>query len=119
MTHGALAQGTTKVQVRGGQQKSVAGGKVRIKLVSVEDSRCPANFKCRMAGNAKVMAEVSVRGGETRILEFNTYAREGDGAGQIDAYHLKLTSLTPVPRSKQKLRTRDYIATFSVVGPKR
>jgi hypothetical protein len=110
----SFAQAQGQMQLRAGQQKSMANGKVRVKFISVtEDSRCPADVDCVWAGNAKVKVQVWVRGGETKVFEFNTNTREK--AGQADAYRVELVSLTPARHSKRKIRQNDYRATFSII----
>jgi hypothetical protein len=109
----SLAQAQNQMQLRVGQQKSMANGKVRVKLISVtEDSRCPVNVDCVWAGNAKVTVQVVVRGGETKILELNTNTREKGGTA--DAYRVQLESLTPARRSNRKIRQSDYRAIVSI-----
>ena len=108
----AFAQGENTT-LRVGQQKTTAGGKVRVKLISVmEDSRCPTDVDCVWAGNAKVKVRVFVRGGETKTFELNTSGP--DKAGQADAYRVQLESLTPGRKSNKNIRQRDYRVTFSI-----
>ncbi len=110
----SFAQAQNQMQLRVGQQKSMANGKVRVKFISVmEDSRCPADVDCVWAGNAKVKIQVWVRGGETKIFELGTNG--GEKAGQADAYRVELVSLTPARHSKKKIRRNDYRATFSII----
>jgi len=111
LTQAAFAQ--DQVQLRIGQQKTVANGRVKIKFISVtEDSRCPADVNCVWAGNARVKVRVIVRGGETKTFELNTNTR--DKAGQADAYRVQLESLTPAKKSNRNIRQRDYRATISI-----
>ncbi len=109
----SFAQAQTQMQLRVGQQKSMANGKVRVKFISVmEDSRCPSDVNCIWAGNAKVKIQVIVRGGETKVFELNTNTPEK--AGQADAYRVQLESLTPYPRSNRKIRRNDYRLVISI-----
>lgn len=101
------------MQLRVGQQKSMANGKVRVKFISVmEDSRCPSDVNCIWAGNAKVKVQVIVRGGETKIFELNTNTNAKGGTA--DAYRVQLESLTPYPRSNRKIRRNDYRLVISI-----
>src|ERR1041384_3056329 len=94
LAQASFAQAQNQMQLRVGQQKSVANGKVRVRFISVtEDSRCPADVDCVWAGNAKVKVQVWVRGGETKVFELSTNTREK--GGQADAYRVELVSLTP------------------------
>lgn len=112
------AQGTSEVTLRVGQERRVASGRVRIKLISVtNDSRCPENARCVWAGNAKVKVQVRVRGGETRVLELNTSERgpgTGPTGGNVDSYRVKLENLTPGRMTNRTIRQKDYRATFSI-----
>jgi hypothetical protein len=113
LSQAVFAQAQEQVQIRGGQQKRVANGKVRITFISVtEDSRCPINAKCIWAGNAKVKIQVSVRGGETKTFVLNTNG--GDHAGTADAFRVQLEDLTPGKQTSRPLRQRDYRVTLSV-----
>jgi hypothetical protein len=110
----SFAQAQDQIQLRAGQQKTMANGRVKIKFISVtEDSRCPADVNCVWAGNARVKIRVIVRGGETRVFEINT--NTGAKGDQADAYRVQLESLTPAKKSNRNIRQRDYRATFSVV----
>ena len=114
LAQASFAQAQNQMQLRVGQQKSVANGKVRVRFISVtEDSRCPADVDCVWAGNAKVKVQVWVRGGETKVFELSTNTREK--GGQADAYRVELVSLTPARHSKRKIRQNDYRATFSII----
>jgi hypothetical protein len=113
LAQAGFAQAQDQVEIRGGQQKRVANGKVRITFISVtEDSRCPINAKCIWAGNAKVKIQVSVRGGETRTFVLNTNG--GDRAGTADAYRVQLEDLSPGKQTSRPIRQRDYRVTVSI-----
>lgn len=108
-----FAQAQDQVELRGGQQKRAANGRVTITFLSVtQDSRCPMNAKCIWAGNATAKIKVSVRGGETRTFLLNTMGK--DNAGTADAYRVQLEGLEPGKLASRPIRQRDYRVTLSV-----
>ncbi|HZG52521.1 MAG TPA: hypothetical protein VEZ40_10340 [Pyrinomonadaceae bacterium] len=103
--------------LRVGQEVSVAGQNLNVKLVSVpEDSRCPKGVNCIWAGNARVMLQVSPAKGRPAKLELNTNAREAaDGAGGgFGQYLFKLVEVAPYPVEGQTIGASSYTVTLVV-----
>jgi hypothetical protein len=109
--HSAEAQVNRQVKVRINQQKIVTG-RLAIKVVSVEDSRCPIGTQCVWAGNAKVRVRVTNARGATQVFDLNTniQPRTVTFAG----YEIKLTNVNPRPANNVRINYNAYTATFSV-----
>lgn len=102
-------------KLRPGQQVSVKGTKLRIKFTAVnEDSRCPLDVTCVWAGNAMIRLWItSGRGGKALILNTNKSSTLSDEA-QFQGFKLRLVTLSPYPRTDQKIAPSDYTATLLV-----
>jgi hypothetical protein len=108
----AIAAIPENVTLRVGQEKRVAGGELKVKMVAVtEDSRCPVGTTCVWAGNAKIKVQITGKRG-SKIFEFNTTM--GPKGDSLEGWSVMLDSLTPVPRAGHKTDTRSYIATFTI-----
>jgi hypothetical protein len=109
----AQAQVNQEFRLQVNRQKTVAGGRLTVKFLSVlEDSRCPADANCVWAGNAKVQIKVSRGRGKAKIFELNTNL-----APQIvtfEGYEIKMGRLTPHPRTNIRINRNGYTATFTV-----
>jgi hypothetical protein len=101
------------VNVRAGQQVSVAAYKLRILFVAVrEDSRCPEGVQCVWAGNARVALTLSGAGARTASVELNTMTAPREIA--YANYTIRLISLAPRPVQDGRPKARDYVATFVI-----
>ena len=108
----ANAQRAQQVSVRINNQKSVMSNRLRIKFVSVEDSRCPQDANCIWAGNAKVTIRVTNSRGQSQTFDLNTNL-EGKSA-RFDGYEIALGSVSPFPRSNVRINRNGYTASFTV-----
>lgn len=108
----AEAQTGRQVKLRVNQQKTVFGG-LNVRFVSViEDSRCPADANCVWAGNAKVRIQVKKSRGGWKTLELNSNLNPKTVT--FEGYEIKLTALTPYPRSNIRINRNGYTATLVV-----
>jgi hypothetical protein len=101
------------LEVRVGQEATVAAHKLKIKFVAVrEDSRCPEGVQCIWAGNARVALKLTRARMRAATVELNTTTepREITYAN----YTIKLTNLAPRPVQDRQTNTRDYVATLFV-----
>ncbi len=95
----APAQTTESVTVQRGEQRSAAGGKLKVRFIGVtEDSRCPVGATCVWAGNAKVKIELIRRHKAPKVIELNTGL--DPRALVVGGYEIKLTAVTPRPGEK-------------------
>jgi hypothetical protein len=79
------------------------------------DSRCAVDVQCVWEGDGVVAVTASQPGHDTATLELHTTT---SGGGQLEARYgdflVKLTALSPQPRSTERIRAEDYRATLRV-----
>jgi hypothetical protein len=107
----AEAQVNRQVKVRINQQKIVTG-RLAIKVVSVEDSRCPIGTQCIWAGNAKVRIRVTNARGAAQTFDLNTNLQPKTVI--FSGYEIRLTNVNPRPANNVRINRNAYTATFSV-----
>jgi hypothetical protein len=76
------------------------------------DSRCPIDVQCVSAGDAIVAIAVSLPAGGRVDRELHT--RPDLAETVVNDYTIRLTSLTPSPRTDRPIRPDDYIATLII-----
>lgn len=76
------------------------------------DSRCPIDVQCVSAGDAVVAISVTPPGGARVERELHTQL--GGTETVINDYTIKLTALTPSPRSNRPVDPDAYVATLTV-----
>jgi hypothetical protein len=108
----AEAQTTSQISLLAGKQKTVTRDKIKIKFVSVEDSRCPQGVDCIWAGNAKVTIKVTNRKGESKTFDLNTNLEVK--AVKFEGYEIKLGNVTPYPKANVPISPNGYTAGFTV-----
>jgi aspartyl/asparaginyl-tRNA synthetase len=108
----ANAQKTEQATVAVNQQKKLSRSKLKIKFISVEDSRCPEDVTCVWAGNAKVTIKVTNRKGESKTFDLNTSLQPQ--SAKFDGYEIKLGEVTPHPKSNIRINANGYNAVFIV-----
>ena len=106
------AQTTQQATVNVNQQKKFSRSKLTIKLVSVEDSRCPRDVNCVWAGNAKAVFKISSSKGKSQTFNLNTNLEAR--AVKFEGYEIKLGEVTPYPRSSIEIKQNEYAVTFVV-----
>lgn len=96
-----------------GQNAELQNEFLRIKFVAVtEDSRCPSDFLCDWAGNAKVAITIQKNKDLTVKDTLNTYSYP-----QINwsvGYQIKLVKLEPYPKNYETIPQSEYVATFVI-----
>ena len=108
----AEAQTTQQFSLPAGKQKIVTRDKIKIKFVSVEDSRCPQGVTCVWAGNAKVTIKVTNRKGESKTFDLNTNLEVR--SVKFEDYEIKLVSVEPYPKANAPTGATGYTASFSL-----
>ncbi len=101
------------------QKGTDLGSDMNIKIVSVQDSRCPTNTNCFVAGEAKIILEVT-KGGKASNVTLKAKGNcEGDdgkcgnsttAAGQ----KIQLLNLYPYPEGNDKIEQGNYTAKIQV-----
>lgn len=80
----------------------IASEDLHLKVIKVQDSRCPLNTNCIQAGKGKVFVEIK-KGNttETKTLEAKGSCHETDGSCgksiNYNGYKITLITLTPYP----------------------
>lgn len=110
--YGVSAQNVQEVTVRVKTQKSVMRDRLRIKLVAVEDSRCPQDVNCVWAGNAKVTIKVTNRNGKSETFDLNTSIDVK--SVRFGGYEITLGKVAPYPASNVRINPNGYTASFTV-----
>jgi len=96
-----------------GQSASIDGEKLVIKFKAVlEDSRCPTNALCVLAGNGKVEFEVLDINGENKTIILNT--EDEPRLALLKGHKLKLVSLNPPRIDGVSISPGDYSVTLHV-----
>ena len=101
---------TLRVQIN--REKRSPKSKMTVRFVElVEDSRCPTDTNCIWAGNAKIKVRLT-RNGRSRVVMLETNG--SDKSQSFEGYEIKLTDLTPHPRSNIRINRNGYIAILQV-----
>ena len=80
-----------------------------------QDSRCPVDVQCFVAGDATVRLVLSGAGAAEATVELHTNAEpRSTSRGR---YEVELVDLKPVPRSNRPVPAADYVAVLRVTGP--
>ena len=96
-----------------GQSASIDGEKLVIKFKAVlEDSRCPINVVCVLAGNGKVEFEVHDIEGQNKTIILNT--DDEPRLATLKEHKLKLVSLNPPRIDGVSISPGDYSVTLYV-----
>ena len=96
-----------------GQSASIDGEKLVIKFKAVlEDSRCPINVVCVLAGNGKVEFEVLDIDGQNKTIFLNT--EDEPRLSTLKGHKLKLVSLNPPRIDGVSISPGDYSVTLYV-----
>ena len=106
------AKQTQELSVQINKEATSTGG-VTVKFLElIEDSRCPTDTNCIWAGNAKIKVEVTKPGHKAKTLTLNT--RVNPQSVLFGGYQIKITGLTPEPRTNIRIRKDGYVATFTI-----
>lgn len=112
MSVAAFAKAQT-LNVKLGETRGAAGGKLAVKFISVlEDSRCPMNARCVWAGNAKIKIAVAVGRRAAQIFELNSNTPPQNVT--VGGYRLSLQDLNPQTGQPADWPKRPIRATISV-----
>jgi hypothetical protein len=100
--------GNTNVNVQIGSTGEMRGVSITPKEI-MEDSRCPVDVVCIQAGTVRVRIQLTSEGGvQEAILTLDTPITF---AGK----RVKLSAVTPAPRSLAHPTAADYVFTFEVI----
>lgn len=106
------AQNMQQAAVKINKQKKFSKSKFTVKVLSVEDSRCPEGVDCIWAGNAKVKIQVKNSKGKSQIFELNTNLEAK--AVKFDNYEIKLGEVAPYPKANARIDPNSYTAQIII-----
>ena len=95
-----------------GESEVLRNEPVRIQFERIiEDSRCPIDVQCIVAGEAIGEFEIRVGGAAPVTVEISTDPR---GSVVVEGYRFTLVGMTPLPRSNIRIDPRQYRAELVV-----
>lgn len=98
-----------------GESAELDAGALRLSFVGVtNDSRCPIDVVCIVAGEASVRLRVRLRARPEELLELTT---PGSPRARADAYEIEVQSLLPAPRAAMPTPPEAYVAGLIVRRP--
>ncbi|HQU83095.1 MAG TPA: hypothetical protein PKY59_08230 [Pyrinomonadaceae bacterium] len=97
----AQAQSSQQAAIRINTQKKFSKSKLTVKVLEIEDSRCPKDVECVWAGDAKVKIKVTNKKGKSETFELHTNLEPK--TVKFDNYEIKLGEVTPYPASNIRI----------------
>lgn len=91
------------------------GGKVRLQLEEVQDSRCPDGVTCIWAGEAKVTILAQDEGEAQPHHLILTLDDQRANRGQTGKFAVQLYAVNPYPRAEQTTAREDYSVKVGVL----
>ncbi|MGB7443179.1 MAG: hypothetical protein WA919_19100 [Coleofasciculaceae cyanobacterium] len=114
-TFSSKEQHELTLRVNETQVVTLDSGNFEIKLLNIEDSRCPSDVQCVWSG--QVTATVSVTSSEQSLGNFDLTLRPGQAnlaIQEIDCYSIKLVQVVPYPNTTQNIDILDYFTTLTI-----
>jgi hypothetical protein len=96
-----------------GKTAAVSGEKLLIKLVSVQDSRCPQGVTCIQAGEAKCLMQITLEGKVSEVTFTSTNGTGAFGGAYFDQYRF-LFQVLPYPVAGRTTAATDYKMIMTV-----
>jgi len=85
---------------------------ILITILSVEDSRCPADVLCVWQGEAKV--SINVKRASQDLGNLTLTSTTGQEIQSLDGYSIKLVEVQPYPYSSKVILQSDYVVTLTI-----
>ncbi|MER3483745.1 MAG: hypothetical protein C4332_11930 [Meiothermus sp.] len=83
-----------------GQKASLDSGNLTVRVLGIQDSRCPKGVTCIVAGEAKVRLGLSEKGKSLGALELTlSAAPDPKNTGHLGSYYLRLLDVQPYPNA--------------------
>jgi hypothetical protein len=102
-------------QLAVGESVELDAGALRVSFVGVtNDSRCPIDAVCIVAGDATVRLRLRRGARRAELLELTT---PGNPRGRTDAYEIEVQSLLPAPRAAVPTPPEAYVVGLVVRRP--
>lgn len=95
-----------------------SGENLKVKLVSVSDSRCPADVVCIVAGNADLTFNISDGTNQTEVRAIYSSFDESISLQEFklggQTYSLKVSQVLPYPDTSKTPALEDYEVSVSI-----
>lgn len=108
----------TPFQLRIGQSAQLDSEGITLDFLEVtEDSRCPEDVQCIVAGQVSTLVSISINGTVRGDYNLTIGLREDDAvANAPSGFTIQLIAVAPYPTTSQPIEPADYIATFLISG---
>lgn len=108
----------TPFQLKIGQSAQINSEGLTIDFLEVtEDSRCPEDVQCIVAGQVSTLVSISKNGTVEGDYNLTIGSREEDAVAITPGgLTIQLEAVAPYPNTTQPIEPADYIATFLVSG---
>lgn len=98
----------TKSVLKLTSNESIKENSFEIKLLKLEDSRCPEGMKCFTEGSAKITLQL-ISKNDSSILSIDSASKK---PLVIENKKLFITDVSPYPKAGETLKLSDYRITF-------
>jgi len=108
----ATAGETAAVELR--FDETVSQGELLLRLLELNDSRCPLGVQCVWEGQVAATVEVSRDEFAPRVVELVLRSGLDAGAKAVAGHQLRLLNVEPYPREGVTPERREYFATLEI-----
>ena len=113
--HAAVPELGKPVRLALGQIARFENNAIAVRFDAVDqDSRCPSDTRCIMAGDASVVISVATGTTRWRRNVLHTDAAKAASAVDVAGYRITLVALDPVPIATRQTRQEDYAVSINV-----
>ncbi|HFB99613.1 MAG TPA: hypothetical protein ENJ53_02300 [Phaeodactylibacter sp.] len=92
---------------------SASNSNLSIKVISIQDNRCPVGLQCVWEGNIVLGVEIKVDN-QVTVKEISSLLANGDDAAiEFEGYRFKLLGATP-ENTADGVQATDYVFTFLI-----
>lgn len=106
------AQSSQEITARMNRDVKASRSKIKVRLVAVEDSRCPKDVDCIWAGNAKVTLKLTSSKGKSQTVEINSNLDAK--SVKFEGYEITLGDVSPYPASNIRIDPNGYTAKIVI-----
>jgi hypothetical protein len=106
------AQTSQEITARMNIDVKASRSKIKVRLMSVADARCPSDVDCVWAGNAKVTLKLTSSKGKTKTVVVNTTVDAK--SVKFEGYELTLGEVSPYPASYIRIDPNGYTAKIVI-----
>lgn len=100
-----------------GETVSIPGTGISVKLIAVtEDSRCPQDVECDVAGQVTVNLSVTTAMTVDQSVSLTLGGPQGSAMSDLGEYMIELIAVDPYPTSQASIAPQDYRATIQLTA---